>query len=377
MLYRLLVRPWLYLLPPEPAHLSVMALLRCVGRGGLRRLLPAPAPRSRLALTLWGVDFPNPIGLAAGFDKDGEAYGALSRLGFGAIEVGTLTAQAQPGNPRPRMFRLPRDRALINRMGFNNCGAEAAAGHLARERQRTVPLGINIGKTKAVALEDALDDYATSTRWLSPLADYLVVNVSSPNTPGLRDLQAVSQLRPLLQRIQEEISATAARNVPLLVKIAPDLAPEDVDAVADLCVELGLAGIIATNTTIARDGLLTAPEEVARCGAGGLSGPVLRERSLALLRRLYGRVGSRLAVISVGGIETVDDVWGRLAAGASLVQLYTSFIYSGPALPRTLARQLERRLEQAGFASVSELIGSECAAQRQAGNQHLSHEAKE
>lgn len=362
MLYRPLVRPLLFLLPPETAHHLGMAVLRGLSRLPwlLRALRPRPDPR--LGQVLWGKRYDNPIGLAAGFDKDAEAYEALGALGFGAVEVGTITAQPQPGNPPPRLFRLPRDRALINRMGFNNRGAQRAAQRMARASSRKTRLGINIGKTKVVASGAAAEDYAVSTRLLSPLADYLVVNVSSPNTPGLRDLQAVEQLRPLLLRVRREMDAACEVRVPLLVKIAPDLADAEVDAVADLCLEVGVDGVIATNTTVGRAGLLTDSDQVAGMGAGGLSGPVLQARALSVLRRLRRRAGTRLLLVAVGGVETVDDVWQRLAAGASLVQVYTGFIYGGPALPRRLCHGLSRRLRAEGIATVADLIGRDTAA---------------
>lgn len=358
MLYRALIRPLLYLLDPEVAHNLTMGLLR--GLSGLRFLLSPLARGARdpaLSVEALGLRFDNPVGLAAGLDKNAEAYESLSAIGFGFVEVGTLTGQAQPGNPRPRLFRLPQDRALINRMGFNNHGAADAAARILPRGERAGVLGINIGKTKAVPAEQAGDDYAISTRALAPLADYLVVNVSSPNTPGLRDLQAVEQLRPLLTRVRAEADAAGCADVPLLVKIAPDLSDEDVDAVADLALDLGLSGIIATNTTIARTGLLTPAEEVTACGAGGLSGPVLKERSLAVLRRLRARVGDRLTLISVGGIDCADDVYDRLAAGASLIQVYTALIYDGPGLPARLCRGLRARMVREGLASVHDLIG--------------------
>jgi len=290
-----------------------------------------------------GLDFPNPIGLAAGFDKDAVGYEALGALGFGFVEVGTLTGQPQPGNPTPRLFRLPEDRALVNRMGFNNRGSADAVGRL-RGPHRTI-VGVNIGKTKAVPEEGAIDDYAASAKRVGAFADYVVVNVSSPNTPGLRDLQATEKLRPLLTAVREAlVEVSPARRVPLLVKIAPDLADVDVDAVADLALALGLEGIIATNTTIGRDGLASSAAEVERCGAGGLSGPPIRERSLEVLKRLHARVDDRLVLISVGGIETVEQAWERIEAGATLVQIYTAFIYEGPLLPSRLAKGLAARV---------------------------------
>jgi dihydroorotate dehydrogenase len=277
-------------------------------------------PRGQTIKAL-GLEFPGPLGVAAGFDKDAVAYEALGSFGFSHVEIGTLTGEPQPGNPKKRLFRLPQDRAIINRMGFNNGGAAAAAPRL--RRPRGVIVGVNIGKTKTVAEADAAADYVKSTRLLAPLADYLVVNVSSPNTPGLRNLQAVEVLRPLLQAVQE-----AKGKTPLLVKIAPDLADADVDAVADLALELGLDGIIATNTTISRDGLASDPEVVKE--TGGLSGAPVKARSVEVLKRLKARTGDRLTLISVGGIETAADVRERLDAGATLVQGYTGMIYGGP-----------------------------------------------
>ncbi len=298
-----------------------------------------------------GLDFPNSIGLAAGFDKDAVGYEALGALGFGFIEVGTLTGEPQPGNPAPRLFRLPRDRALINRMGFNNHGSADAVARLQRPHETIV--GVNIGKTKLVPEEEAISDYVASAKRLGPLADYVVVNVSSPNTPGLRDLQATKKLRPLLAAVREALDEVSpARRVPLLVKIAPDLADEDVDAVADLALDLGLDGIIATNTTIQRDGLASDAADVARCGAGGLSGPPLRQRSLEVLKRLRAKVGDRTVLISVGGIETAEQAWERIQAGATLVQIYTAFIYEGPLLPSRLAKGTAELAGQDDVAST-------------------------
>src|SRR5690606_8422648 len=253
----------------------------------------------------------------AGFDKDAVGVDALARLGFGFVEVGTLTAHAQPGNDKPRMFRLSADRALVNRMGFNNRGSADAARRLARPRR--VPVGVNLGKSKITPEERAAEDYAVSTERLAPYADYLVVNVSSPNTPGLRDLQAVEKLRPILLAVREAAARVTERPPPLLVKIAPDLSDADVDAVADLALDVRLDGIIATNTTVSRAGL-RAPDAVVRaCGPGGLSGPPLAARALEVLRRLRARVGDRLVLVAVGGIEDADDAWERVLAGASLV----------------------------------------------------------
>ena len=358
MLYRWL-RPLLYLLPAEVAHRITARLLRIVqalpgGRPLLRALFAQP---KGLEVDAFGLRFPSPIGLAAGFDKEAEMYPGLLSLGFGFVEVGTVTGEPQPGNPKPRLFRLARDHALVNRMGFNNGGAVHVAARLARQgRSRGDVVGVNIGKTKLVSTEDAALDYEKSARLLGPLADYLVVNVSSPNTPGLRDLQAVSALRPILSAVRLALDrATPGRKVPLLVKIAPDLGDEDIDAVADLALELELDGIVATNTTVSRAGLDSSASDIERCGAGGLSGRPLKARALEVLRRLHARVGGRLVLVSVGGIESVDDVWQRLEAGARLVQVYSAFVYGGPALPGKLAAELRKRLLREGLSSPSEL----------------------
>jgi dihydroorotate dehydrogenase len=302
-----------------------------------------------LASTVFGVRFPGPLGLAAGFDKDGTGLNAWGALGFGYAEVGTVTAHAQPGNPTPRLFRLPADRALLNRMGFNNHGAAELAYRLARHRP-DVPIGVNIGKTKTTAAEDAADDYRASARLVGQYAAYLVVNVSSPNTPGLRDLQTVEALRPILSAVLQETSR------PVLVKIAPDLADTDIDEIADLAVELGLAGIVATNTTVSRDGLSTPGVE--QLGSGGISGAPVARRAGEVLRQLYSRVGDRLTLISVGGIETVDDAWDRITAGASLLQGYTGFIYGGGSWAKHIHDGIATRLRDGGFASLSEAVGS-------------------
>jgi dihydroorotate dehydrogenase len=281
--------------------------------------------------------FESPFGLAAGFDKNAIAYRILWGLGFGHIEVGTVTAHAQEGNPRPRLFRLPSDHALINRMGFNNDGAETVAPRLRRRRGPIV--GVNIGKSRAVDVDDARGDYLASTRLLAPVADYLVVNVSSPNTPGLRGLQEIDKLEPLLREVKAEAGTT-----PVLVKIAPDLTDSAIDAVADLVLLVGLDGIIATNTTLSRDGLSTPAAEVEAMGTGGLSGPPLAERSAHIVRRLRDRVGADLCIIAVGGVTTPNDVADRLAAGATLVQGYTAFLYEGPFWAARLAKGYTRSL---------------------------------
>jgi dihydroorotate dehydrogenase len=329
---------------------------------------PERRPGRSSPVSAMGLTFPNPLGLAAGFDKNAVGIDALAALGFGFVEVGTVTARPQPGNPRPRLFRLPRDRAIVNRMGFNNDGAEVVARRLAVRAERVnksrvgVPggellpgqrsggstsagsalVGINIGKTKVVPEDDeraVLADYAFSARLLASYADYLVVNVSSPNTPGLRSLQAVDRLAPLLEEVRRVAGDAAGRHVPLCVKIAPDLADDDVVDVARLAVGQGLDGIIATNTTISRDGLVTDPAAVAAVGAGGLSGPVLRQRALDVLKVLRAEAPG-LTLIGVGGISSVDDARERIDAGADLVQAYTGFVYGGPLWPRRVVRGL-------------------------------------
>jgi dihydroorotate dehydrogenase len=360
-LYGVAYRTVLRRLPAEGAHRAGFGLIRVAGAvpGGpwlLRRWLEPRDPVLRVRAL--GLDLPGPLGLAAGFDKDARGVDALGALGFAFVEAGTVTAQPQPGNPRPRMFRLPADRALINRMGFNNQGAAVAASRL-RHRRGTVAVGVNIGKTKVVPPERAVADYVASARLVASVAGYVVVNVSSPNTPGLRDLQAVSALRPLLGAVRRALDeAEPGRRVPLLVKIAPDLVDADVDALADLALELGLDGIIATNTTIGRGGLVSDPAVIEAAGAGGLSGAPLRARSLEVLRRLYARTGDRLVLIAAGGIETADDAWERITAGATLVQAYTGFIYGGPGWPRQIHDGLARRARQAGLTSVAEARGT-------------------
>jgi dihydroorotate dehydrogenase len=334
-MYALVFRTVLRRMDPERAHHLAFRVIRLLP-GFLRRL---SRPHPSLAVDALGLRFPSPFGLAAGFDKEAAGIRGLGVLGFGHVEVGTLTALPQPGNPKPRLFRLVADRAVVNRMGFNNAGAAAAARRLVRERRRRIRpiIGVNIGKSRAVAVDDALADYLASTRLLAPLADYLVVNVSSPNTPGLRGLQELDLLAPLLEAVRD-----AAAGVPVLVKIAPDLTDEQALRIADLCVRLGLPGLVATNTTISRDGLRSDPAEVAAAGEGGLSGAPLAARSLAMLRLLRAAVPDDFVLVSVGGVDTGDDVAERLAAGATLVQGYTAFLYRGPFWARGINRALEQ-----------------------------------
>jgi dihydroorotate dehydrogenase len=367
-MYKLLFSVVFRRMPAEAAHRLGFELIRRVGSvpGCVWLLQRWLAPRDPvLRVHALNHELPGPLGLAAGFDKDAVGVDALGALGFAFVEAGTVTAEPQPGNPKPRLFRLPADRALINRMGFNNVGAAAAAARL-RSRPRSgrgVVVGANIGKTKVTPRSAAAADYARSARLLAPSADYLVINVSSPNTPGLRDLQAVSELRALITAVQGAVQSAGRSDIPLLVKIAPDLADEDIDAVADVALELRIAGILATNTTISRDHLTSSADEIAAAGTGGLSGPPLRPRALHVLQRLRARVGDRLVLVAAGGIETPDDAWERIRAGATLLEGYTGFIYGGPLWPHRVHRGLASRAREAGFASVQDAVGtSESAA---------------
>lgn len=337
-MYPLLFRVVLSRMDPERAHHLAVPVIRMLGVppfAWIARRLTRPAPS--LHTRALGLDFASPFGVAAGFDKDVRMVAGLGALGFGHVEIGTVTAQPQPGNPKPRLFRLIADRAVVNRMGFNNAGAAVAAERLRRIRNRRgrPVIGVNIGKSRVVAVEDATADYVQSTQLLAPLADYLVVNVSSPNTPGLRGLQAVETLRPLLEAVRD-----AAGDTPLLVKIAPDLVDDEVQQIARLAVDLGLSGIIATNTTISRAGLRTPAATVTAAGEGGLSGAPLKLRAMAVLRLVRAVVPEDFVVISAGGVETATDVRERLDAGATLVQGYTAFLYRGPFWARQLNRGL-------------------------------------
>ena len=316
----------------------------------------------RLEQTLFGCRFTNPVGLAAGFDKNGVAAAIWDRFGFGFAEIGTVTWEAQSGNPRPRLFRLAPERAALNRMGFNNEGARAVRRRLERQKlppsgQRPAILGINLGKSRNTPLERAADDYAASLELLAPLADYAVVNVSSPNTPGLRELQGEAQLRRLVERLRRLPACP-----PLLVKIAPDLEDDAIDAIARLAYEEGLAGVIAVNTSLDRLGL--EQRRVAATGrtlaeeSGGLSGRPLRPRAQAVLRRLRAAAGPALPLIGVGGIDSAEAAWERISAGASLVQIYTGWIYEGPALVPAILEGLGLQLDRHGLATIGEAVGS-------------------
>jgi dihydroorotate dehydrogenase len=340
-MYRALFRLVLRHMDPERAHGLAFVVIRMLGLPLFRQLTAVIGrPPRGLGVDALGLHFDGPFGVAAGFDKEGLGILGLGALGFSHVEIGTVTAIAQPGNDKPRLFRLVPDRAVINRMGFNNHGAAVVAARVARVRGRRnrAVIGINIGKSRVVDVADAIDDYLQSTRLLAPLADYLVVNVSSPNTPGLRGLQELDRLEPLLTAV-----SAAAGSVPVLVKIAPDLDDEQVARISTLAVSLGLAGLIATNTTLSRADLTTSPAVIEAAGAGGLSGAPLAARSLAVLRVVRTSVPPEFCVISVGGVETGADVAARLAAGATLVQGYTGFLYRGPFWARSINRSLAAR----------------------------------
>jgi dihydroorotate dehydrogenase len=324
--YRGLVQPWLFRLDPETAHHFSLGALRTPGaRLFLRRFAPAPAP-----VELFGLKFRNPIGLAAGFDKNGVAIPAWEALGFGFVEVGTVTAQPQPGNPRPRIFRYPAQQGLINRLGFNNDGAAVVAERLRRlrasRRRPSIPIGINIGKSMVTPIDQAADDYLYSFRKLHAVADYIALNISSPNTPGLRSLQEHAALADLLRTITVENARLPAPR-PILLKIAPDLSDEAMEQIVKTCEEFSLAGIIATNTTLNHAGI--GPDE-----AGGLSGAPLRARATEVVR--FARTRTRLPIIGVGGISDAASAREKFAAGAQLVQVYTGLIYRGPELLREI-----------------------------------------
>ena len=343
-----LIRPALFLLDPETAHGVALGALK---------LLPAGAPPKAdgpLASTIAGIAFPNPVGMAAGFDKDGEVPDALLGLGFGFAEVGSITPLPQAGNPRPRLFRLTEDRAVINRMGFNNHGAAAAAERLAARKERGGIVGINLGANKDSP--DRIADYAVMARVMAQLATYLAVNVSSPNTPGLRALQDEGALRELLEAVRDGASeATKGKPPPIFLKVAPDLEPADVDAIARIAVEAKLGALIVSNTTISR------PPLAARDAGetGGLSGAPLRNLAQQRLRDFRKATGGALPLVGVGGIATAEDAWARIRAGASLVQLYSAMVYEGPGIAKGVVRGIERLMRRDGFNSIAEAVGSE------------------
>lgn len=364
MLYRSLLRRLLFCLPPETAH--ELALHFLASAPSLAKLFSAsPNKASAGEIHRFGLKFPNPVGLAAGFDKDGIALQGLAALGFGFIEAGTVTFHPQPGNERPRLFRLPRDQALINRAGFNNNGALAFAQRVAAvsTQHRKYILGVSIGKSKVAAFEHATDDYLKSFEIVYSVADYVAVNVSSPNTPGLRDLQQAKQLEELLvslQRRNEELSHQNGRseNLPLLVKISPDITSGELAEIATVVRSIGVSGIIATNTTTGRAGLKSSTQEIQACGTGGLSGPPLRARSNSMIAELYQLTAGTVPIIGVGGIFTAQDAWEKICAGASLVQLYTGFIYQGPGIVADINQGLKEIMDRKGISSLDEAVGT-------------------
>ncbi len=349
MTFHDLFRPLIHALEPETAHRAAIAALR-LGLGGR-----AGADDPVLATRVWGLDFSNPVGLAAGFDKNAEVPDAILRLGFGFAEIGTVTPRPQAGNPRPRLFRLAADGAVINRMGFNNQGLDAVAARLGR-RARLGVVGANIGKNKDSA--DAIADYVAGARALAPLADYLVVNVSSPNTPGLRALQGREPLAQLLRAVKVARDGAIADKIkpPLLVKIAPDLTEQDLLDIAEVAAAVPVDGLIATNTTVARPGALGDPR---RGESGGLSGRPLFEPSTRVLARLYKLTGGKIPLIGVGGVSSGAEAYAKIRAGASLVQLYTALVYQGPGLIGAIKRELARCLRRDGFSSVAAATGAD------------------
>ena len=361
--YRL-VRPLLFALPAETIHDFAHAGLAPFEAVLERTGAPAVTSDPVLAQDLWGLHFPNPLGLAAGFDKNGALPHVWAALGFGFAEIGTVTAHAQPGNPPPRLFRLSDVDALINRLGFNNDGAEAVAAALRARLSHqplAIPLGINLGKSRATPIDEAIGDYRSSLAALYDCAGYVVVNVSSPNTPGLRDLQAEAQLAPLLRALQADNRRLAGdRGVtprPLLVKVAPDLNDDALAAIVDVATASAVDGLIATNTTVDRSAL---PSDHPLGGeAGGLSGAPLRARSTAVVRRLFQLSHGRLPIIGVGGIFTAAHAYEKIRAGASLVQVYTGFVYEGPTMPRVLVRELRELVERDGHARLTDAVGAD------------------
>ncbi|MFC4424615.1 quinone-dependent dihydroorotate dehydrogenase [Deinococcus navajonensis] len=359
-MYRRVIKPALFRLDAEDAHhLTVGALAlasRVPGWPAAARRLSAPAD-PRLSQTLWGHPYASPVGLAAGLDKNGVAVPAFSALGFGFVEVGTVTPEPQPGNERPRLFRLPPDEALINRMGFNNEGAGALRERLAGLGQRTAPVWVNIGKNKHT--EDATQDYVACVQALYEVADAFVVNVSSPNTPGLRALQAAGDLSALLRAVMSEVEAqrlrTAHRAPPVLVKLAPDLHPADFEASVGAALDAGIQGLIVSNTTLSREGLSHAHREQS----GGLSGRPLTQRSTALVRDAFRLTRGRVPVVGVGGVFSAADAYAKIRAGASLVEVYSGLIYEGPGLPARIHRGLGELLSRDGLAHLSEAIGAD------------------
>jgi dihydroorotate dehydrogenase len=358
-LYKSLIRRILFKIDAEAAHRGTIRLLEIMQNAGLHRVAGAilnPYEDRRLETQLFGAAFRNPVGLAAGFDKDGRLVSILPFLGFGFIEIGTVTGQSQTGNPRPRLFRLAQDHALINRMGFNSQGATTVANRLSRLGKPKIPVGINIGKTEAVDVGDAAADYLLSFEKLYPYGDYFVVNVSCPNTPGLQELQIGDHLEKLLSALNEakqQLRHNGLASKPILVKISPDLSPSETDGVLGICKKAEVGGIIATNTTATRKNL--------KCGIaeewGGLSGKPLKTMSTEVVKHVYRKSGGCLPIIAAGGVFTAADAYEKIKAGASLVQVYTGMVYEGPAIVRSICRGLASLLEKDGYSSISQAVG--------------------
>ncbi|MDR9854307.1 quinone-dependent dihydroorotate dehydrogenase [Paenibacillus sp. VCA1] len=362
MLYRNVAKPIFFKMDPEKAHHLVIGGLHTAGSfpGGpaLLRSMYGVDETPDLAVDLFGLHFPTPVGLAAGLDKNAAAVEGFSSIGFGFMEVGTVTPKGQPGNDRPRLFRLPPDEALLNRMGFNNEGAEAMAEKLSRLKNRPVPVAVNIGKNKVTPNEEAYKDYQACLRTLYPYGDFFVVNISSPNTPDLRNLQYGSELSSLIAHIMEEMRLQAQKHgktKPILVKIAPDVTDEELEMMVDALSASGISGIIATNTTIGRDGL-THPNKKE---TGGISGKPLRARSTEVVSRVYRQTEGKLPIIGSGGIFSAEDAYGKMRAGASLVEIYTALIYEGPEVNRRLHAGLRELLRRDGFSHISEAVGAD------------------
>lgn len=353
------IRPLLFSMDAERAHQLSLGLAGWASRFApalwMARKLYCPPVDPRLRVDAFGLEFANPVGLAAGLDKDGDAIDLWAALGFGLVEVGTVTpGTGQPGNQKPRLERIREDDAIVNRMGFNNRGADALAKRLSR-RKTPIPVGANLGKAKQTPLENAPDDYESTLRAVWPVADYIVINVSSPNTPGLRDLQAVRSLEPLVSRVLEvnqELGSASGNTRPILIKVAPDLADDDLDALADLAVDMGISGIIATNTTLKHERLSRTAHI-----AGGVSGPPLKTRALEVTRRLRRRLGAHFPLVGVGGIRSAYDAYERIRSGATLVQMYTGLVYEGPHLVRTIVKGLADYLTKDGYDSITDVMG--------------------
>jgi dihydroorotate dehydrogenase len=363
MIYRSFLRPILFQLPPETAHdFALSTLSVALAAKPFRKIVAARFQSAPFGpLPRFGLEFRNPVGLAAGLDKNGIAAPFLCALGFGFIEAGTVTREAQNGNEKPRLFRLPADTALINRMGFNNVGARRLVANLTHRRPDCV-LGINIGKSRTVPIEDAIPDFLATFETVYDVADYIAVNVSSPNTPNLREMQRQDLLSELLGALQERNQALAlaksADRKPLLVKIAPDLSEAALQSIIEVALSAGVAGVIATNTTVSRAGLLTDAGRVKACGDGGVSGAPLRARSNEVISTIYRTTGGKLPIIGVGGIFNADDAWAKITAGASLTQLYTGFIYEGPAVAKRINEGLLEIMKRKGFNKLDDAIGS-------------------